>query len=201
MQNIQMNGIEKDGLKQKIANDFNIPIENIDDGFLNFIQEFINSRGSSEEYFKIQKEIPSTPPDTTSFLIPRTYYYISVKKTTWILIGLLLDILITKGIATTFLSLLGIIGQSVAKLSIKNGEVCCYYEGISLKKEGIKKFDENHILNRITGKSCLYPDFGCIYNKNGTCSIRFEDLQQVFQGLKDKAVISRTEDNRWSVEL
>jgi hypothetical protein len=143
---------------------------------LEFIENFIKSKSSSGEYFKKKIEFPSAPPGVIQFLIPKIYYFINVKRTTWMSIGLLLDIFVTKGVTSAFLSSLGVIGRSIAKLNLKNGEVCCYYEALSLKKEGIEKFTENQLLHRISNKKCLNPRFNCIYNKQGLCSMNVKDL-------------------------
>jgi len=193
--------VDKEELKQKIARDFDIPIDYINDGFLEFIENFIELKGSSLEYFKKQIEFPSAPPGVIQLLIPKIYYFINVKKTTWMTIGLLLDIFVTKGVTSAFLSSLGVIGRSIAKLNLKNGEVCCYYEALSLKKEGSDKFTVNQLLRRISNKECSNPKFNCIYNKQGLCSIDVKDLQQVISNLEVKSVLSKTEDGKWRVEL
>ncbi len=193
--------VDKEKLKQKIARDFDIRVDHINDEFLEFIENFIESKSSPLEYFKKQIEFPSAPPGVISFLIPKIYYFINVKKTTWMTIGLLLDIFVTKGVTSAFLSSLGVIGRSIAKLNLKNGEVCCYYEALSLKKEGIEKFTENQLLHRISNKKCLNLKFNCVYNKQGLCSINSKDLQQVISNLGEKSVLSKTEDGKWRVEL
>ena len=195
--------VSKDELKQKIAEDFDIPLDKINDEFLKFLEKFIESKASSTEYLIKKIEVPAVqlPPDVQPLLVPKIYYFINVKKTTWMAIGLLLDIFITKGVATAFLSSLGIIGQSIAKLNLRNGEVCCYYQALFLKRDGVKKFTENQIFKKVYKKTCFNPNFNCIYNNHGICSISAKDLKRIIKNLKDKSVISKTEDNKWRVEL
>ena len=205
MDRIYLEKVDKNKLKQEIAKDFGIPVERIDDKFLEFIEKFIESKSFSDEYFK-KKIIDISPPalpGTMELLvcIHKTYYFINVKKTTWTTIGLLLDLFVTKGVASAFLSSLGVIGRSIAKLSLKNGEVCCYYQALSLKKEGVEKFTGDQLFYRIGNKKCSNPEFNCIYKKQDLCSINVKDLQQVIGNLERKSVISKTEDGKWRVEL
>lgn len=201
MDYVRMDTVEKEKLKQRISEDFNFSHDILKDEVIEFIQKFLETRGSDEEYLIHQVEIPSSPPGTSSFLIPRVYYFINVKKATWTFIGLLLDLLLTKGIATTFLSALGIIGQCVAKLNPKNGEICAYYEALLMKKEGQQKFSDKDILSRMSKKDCQYPLFSCIYNKKGACLMRIDNVKEIIQNLEKKGIFSKTEANNWSVEL
>jgi len=207
MEYIQIRGIEKDGLKSKLAEDFSIPYRAIEDEFLQFMEEFVNTR-NSDEYITSNIEIPSLNSDISflssdriSFVIPRIYYNINVKKTTWILIGMLLDIFVTKGVVLVSLSALGIVGQTIGKLNVKNGEVCTYYQAIKLKKQGTKEFEVRDIYNQIKGRNCPYLEFGCVYNQNGKCNIKLSNLKENFQKLKEIGAFSISSNNKWRVEL
>lgn len=194
---------DKEKLKEKIASDFNIPLSCLSDEILDFIENFIKSKGSSDEHFEKELIFPPSQSGTLQFLIPKIYYFVNVKRTTWQIIGLLLDALVTKGLALPLLSLLGVIGQSVAKLNIENGEVCCYTEMLSLKKDGLKEFTEKDLYEKIknNNKKCLNPNFNCIYKKKELCSTTPNNLQRIFSNLKQKSVISETKEGKWKVEL
>lgn len=205
MKNVRMHKIRKDEMKRRIAREFDIPSEKVTDELLKSIQEFVKTKSSGEEYWEEQTEIeiPSIPPgaDVKFCLIPTTYYFVNIKNTTLVLIGLLLDIYIAKGFASVFLTSSGIIGKFAAKLTSTNGEVCVYYESLLLKKNVIDKFNDNEVLSRISQKDCKYPELNCKYNDNGTCSLQLNYLQEILNSLKEKSVFSRTEDNKWRVEL
>lgn len=206
MENVRMYKIEKDEMKRRIAREFDISSEKVTDELLESIQEFVKTKSSGGEYWEERIEMASIPPGTfppgTKFcLIPETYCFVNIKRTTWVLIGLLLDILIAQGVASAFLNSLGIIGKCVAKLDPKNGEICVYYESLLLKKDGIGKFEDNEVLSRISQKDCKYPKLNCEYNDNGTCSLQLKYLQEILDSLKEKSVFSRTEANKWRVEL
>ncbi|KUK17028.1 hypothetical protein [Thermococcus sibiricus] len=205
MEYIQIRGIEKDGLKSKLVEDFGIPYRAIEDEFLQFMEEFVNTR-NSDEYITSNIEIPSLNSDTSSLpsgtislLIPRIYY--NIKKTTWILIGMLLDVFVTKGVASGSLSALGIAGQAIGKLNVKNGEVCTYYQAIKLKKQGTKEFEVRNRYNQIKGRNCPYLEFECVYNQNGKCNIKLSNLKENFQKLKEIGAFSISSNNKWRLEL
>jgi hypothetical protein len=202
MEYIQIYKIEKNRLKKKIAEDFNVPSEDIKDEFLKFMEEFVEAKHSTDEYIKSSMEIPpSTPPVTLFLLIPRIYYHINVKKATYMTIGLLLDLFITRGVATFSLSMLGMAGQTIGKLNTKNGEVCVYYQALTLKKKAIKEFGTEDVLNKIGGEDCLYSEFKCSYNQNGKCNIKLENLKENFQKLEKIGAFSRMQNDMWRVEL
>jgi len=198
---IQLYKIEKDELKKKIAEDFNVPYVDIKDDFLEFMEKFVEAKHSTDEYVKSSMEIPPSPPDTLQLLIPCIYYHINVRKTTWMIIGFLLDLFITKGAVTFSLSMLGVVGQTIAKLNVKNGEVCIYYQTLTLKKKMIEEFGVKDIFNKINGRNCPYPEFKCGYNQNGKCTIKLEDLKENFQKLKEIGAFSKTQNNKWRVEI
>jgi len=198
---IQLYKIEKDGLKKKIAEDFNVPCKYIKDEFLEFMEKFVEAKHSADEYIKSSTEIPPLPADIIQFLIPRIYYHVNVKKTTWRIIGLLLDLFITKGVASFSLSMFGVVGQTIGKLNVKNGEVCIYYQALTLKKKTIKEFEAKDIFDKINDRNCPYPEFKCRYNQNGKCTIKLKDLKENFQKLKEIGAFSKTQNNKWRVEI
>lgn len=201
MEYIRIYKIGENGLKEKIAEDFNVPYEDIKSEVLEFMEKFVEAKHSTDEYIKTSMEFPPSPPDTIAFLIPRIYYHISVKKTTWMILGLLLDLFVTRGLAMFSLSMLGVAGQTIGKLNAKDGEVCIYYQALTLKKEAIKEFRTEDVFNKINGRNCLYSEFQCSYSQNGKCTIKLENLKENFQKLKEIEAFSRTQNNKWRVEL
>lgn len=109
-----------------------------------------------------------------------------------------MDLLLTKGAASTALASLGVTGQAIGKLNIENGEVCNYYQACALKN---KEFNEEDIFDKISDRDCPYPEFECIYKRNNKCSIKMSDLKQNFDRLKEIGAISKTKSNKWRVEL
>lgn len=198
---IQLHKIEKSSLKKKMAEDFNTSPEEIKDEFLEFMKKFVKEKHPAYEYIKSSKEVPPSSPDTISLLIPCTYYHVNVKKTTWMIIGLLLDLFITKGAITFSLSMLGAAGQTIHKLNPKNGEVCIYYQALTLKKKGGKEFLTKDISIKIDGRNCSRPEFKCGYSQNGKCTIELGQVKEIFQKLKEIGAFSTTQNNKWRVKL
>lgn len=185
-------------LKEKLAKDFNILSGDIPDEFLEFMEKVVKMRNSPDEYIQTRMEIPQSLPNTLQFLIPRIYYHINIKKATWTMFGLILDLLLTKGVALTALALLGVTGQAIGKIEIENGEICNYYQVCALKH---KEFKEEDIFNRISDRDCPYPDFECVYKRNDKCSIKISGLKRNFDRLREIGAISKTKSNKWRVEL
>lgn len=65
---------------------------------------------------------------------PLGYYVVNVKKSTWTVLGFVVDLLCAGGAASATLGALGIIGQSISRLKEANKEICVYTELLCYKE-------------------------------------------------------------------
>lgn len=201
---IKLDDLEMGDLKKKISKDFKIPHTELKDEFLEFVENFIETRATEEEYIEKETKMPTFPRDQIGMTIdfgPRTYYHINVKRTTWFLLGLILTIILTKELAPSLLYIFVGIGVTTAKLSPINGEICIYFQAHLLKKSKMRKFEEKDIFNRIAKRKCLDRRLGCMYCKKEKCSIRLSCVKNIFVSLKEKGALIKTQDNKWRVPL
>ena len=84
MQYLQIRKATEKQVKDLLASASNIPADEINDEHIEFLMEYVNQKGSGEEYIKEKKELPSTPVETSSIglLLWKTYYHINIKNTT-----------------------------------------------------------------------------------------------------------------------
>ena len=134
------------------------------------------------------------------FLVPQTYYHINVKVATWTIIGLLLDLFITRGIAVTLLASAGLIGRAIGLLNRENGELCIYFSALSLVNEASETFQEADILSKIARRPCTNPKLVCPYRKNTRCTIKKTNITEIFGSLKDKGVFTKNSFGKWKIE-
>lgn len=94
-----------------------------------------------DEAFDIKKEKPEQT-DGLGFIVPKTNYYLNVKKTTIAFIGLLLDIQFAEGFASFVLNIFGITADAIRKLT--NIEKCVL---LLLKTDSITLVNGEYVLN------------------------------------------------------
>ena len=97
---------------------------------------------------------------------PIGYYSVNVKKTTWTLIGLILDVTLTMGAASAALAALGIIGQSIGKVTEENGELCVYRFLLTSRGPQTTRRVEMQMPH-----SCFRAVSKCRYRQHGKCSV------------------------------
>ena len=144
-----------------------------------------------------RSEYPPGHEKIIGLMVPVIYYTINVKRFIWTLAGLLLDLYVTKGLATGTLSVFGVTGQCITKLIKENGEVCVYKE---LWRKGTKTIKQ--INNSLRRKDCLFKDFACTYrNESGICIISKEDIQENLRRMQERQVVTGTRDKKWKAEF
>jgi len=145
--------------------------------------------------------ILSPEPDMMYFMLPRTYYFINIKKTTLTFILVALDFFFTKGLLTPTVGTVFDLGRTVARLNPENGEFCIYSEAILLKKDEKKRFKESDIYSRLNDQPCKHESVNCIYNKEKNCVITLENTRNIFRNLEKKTVFSQTKTDNWKANL
>lgn len=111
-------------------------------------------------------------------------YHISIKITTIVICALLLDITLTKGAASSLLSLSGVTTRGVAKLDDYKGQKCILRETLRTKD----KVGNSHILEKFHGECCNNDIAQCKYRKGVNCICCQEEVEKVFEGLADNQV-------------
>ena len=122
-------------------------------------------------------------------------YYINIKKTTMLIIGLILDILFTKGFTSLFLNFNGI--DIIPLQKLKSYEKCILKE-IVLSKGKLSSPDDFLDKDRI----CVNNDITqCCYRKyNSECALNKETLNFNIDSLISKKIL-RKEEKRYIIEF
>lgn len=113
---------------------------------------------SEDEFITAEIRTQKLPDGYVGLLTPDYQYSINIKRTTIIIVALLLDLKFTSGFASTFMTLTGLSNQSVKKLQKSHK---CLVAEISLKK-GCRQ-DELDFEN----KECVWNNLECDYRKDG----------------------------------
>lgn len=117
-------------------------------------------------------------------------YHISIKTTTIVICALLLDITLTKGAASSLLSLSGVTTRGIAKLDDYKGQKCILREALRTKD----KVGNSHILEKFHGECCNNDIAQCKYRKAVKCICCQEEVEKIFEGLADNHVFVKDEN-------
>lgn len=122
--------------------------------------------------------------DRLAFMIPKTNYYLNVKKTTIAFIGLLFDIQFTEGFTSFVLSIFGITADTIRKLT--GIEKCVL---LLLKTDSIIIDNGEYAIS--DDSKCMNFALGCTYCQYDKCHLSKEVLNDTVQKLLDEKVIKR----------
>lgn len=111
-------------------------------------------------------------------------YHIGIKTTTIVICALLLDITLTKGAASSLLSLAGVTAKGIAKLDDYEGQKCILRETLRVKD----RVGNAHILEKFHGECCNNDIAQCKYRKAAECICRQEQVEKIFEGLADQHI-------------
>ncbi|MBP3477754.1 MAG: hypothetical protein J6K48_15785 [Lachnospiraceae bacterium] len=139
-----------------------------------------------DEAFDIKEEIQKQE-DGLGFIVPRTNYYLNVKKTTIAFIGLLFDIQFTKGFASFVLDILGITADKIRKLT--DIEKCVL---LLIRTGSITISSGGYVFG--STPNCMNFALGCTYCQYDRCHLPQEVLNDTVQKLLEDKVI-RCKDN------
>lgn len=134
-----------------------------------------------DEAFDVKEEKPKQE-NGLGFMVPKTNYYLNVKKTTLAFIGLLLDIQFANGFASFVLNIFGITADTIRKL--KDREKCVL---LILKTNSIIMDNGKYTLNG--APKCMNFALGCTYRQYDTCCLSNEVLHDTVQRLLNEKVI------------
>lgn len=114
-------------------------------------------------------------------------YYINLPKSVLMVIALILDITLTKGIISGVCGMLGVQTQAFYHINRHKGEACllreCLRNGNAANSDGY---------SYLTGKECINNDLECQYrNEDGQCCIQKTDIEEVLTHFKEAHIIKR----------
>lgn len=134
-----------------------------------------------DDVFNITEEIPEQK-DGLGFIVPKTNYYLNIKKTTLAFIGLLFDIQFTQGFTSFVLNIFGITADTIRKLS--NIEKCVL---LLVKTDSVTTNNGGYALDGIP--KCMNFLLGCTYCQYDKCHLSKEILNDTIQKLLEEKII------------
>ena len=134
-----------------------------------------------DEAFDVTEE-KQVQENGLGFMVPKTNYYLNVKKTTIAFIGLLFDIQFTKGFASFALNIFGITADTIRKLT--DIEKCVL---LLLKTNSITTDNGKYTVSDTS--KCMNFTLGCTYCKYNKCHLSKEILNDTVQKLLNEKVI------------
>lgn len=150
--------------------------------FIQNLPSFMNIL-DNDEAFDI-KEQKQEQKDGLGFIVPKTNYYLNIKKTTIAFIGLLFDIQFTQGFASFALSIFGITADSIRKLS--NIEKCVL---LLVKSDSVTVDNDVYVYS--STPNCVNFALGCTYCQYDRCHLAKEILNDSIQKLLEEKIIKR----------
>ena len=162
----------------------NLGIENASDAerildFLSAHQELV-----SDTELLLAKE-PEDSPNHMEMTFGDTSYYVNIKTTTIVMAAFLLDIMLTKGLAATALSLLGApTGPVFHVIDEQNGEKCILREVIRVRK------GTEELLATAEGM-CIYPQSRCKFRDRDFCNCGKSDVVHIMESLCKKNIMKK----------
>ena len=116
-------------------------------------------------------------------------YYINIKVTTLVLCALFLDITLTLGAASALLSLAGISGKAMIKLSDTKGEKCILRELLRRKN----RMGNSRMLEAFSG-NCVNHDIpNCKYRRASACGCTPAQVEDILKQLEKNSIITKTD--------
>lgn len=134
-----------------------------------------------DETFDVKEE-KQEQENRLGFMVPKTNYYLNVKKTTIALIGLLFDIQFMEGFASFVLGIFGITADTIRKVS--EIEKCVL---LLIKTDSIIMEDGKYALS--STPNCKNFTLRCTYCQYDKCHLSKEVLNDTVQKLLDAKVI------------
>ena len=114
-------------------------------------------------------------------------YYINLPKCVLMVIALILDITLTKGIITGICGMLGVQTQSFYHINQHKGGACLLRECLSNNNA-----TDTDGYSYLTGNECINNDLECQYrNENEQCCIQKTDIEKVLTHFKELQIIER----------
>lgn len=149
------------------------------------MSSFIDVLGDDEVFDAMEEKQGQN--DGLGFMVPKTNYYLNIKKTTIAFIGLLFDIQFTKGFASFVLDIFGITADTIRKLT--DIEKCVL---LLLKTDSITIENGEYAVS--DASKCMNFALGCTYCQYDKCRLSKEVLNDTVKKLLDEKII-KCKDN------
>ena len=127
---------------------------------------------------------------TLSYMMFSSDYFINIKATTLLIIGIVLDLQLNFGPFLTILGAVGLNLNAITKLSQYEGEKCLVIESI---KDITHKITSS-ILTKYKRK-CANPKLKCKYYETGKCRVMIKEIEQILNDLSSKNVFRKVDSN------
>ena len=131
------------------------------------MSSFIDVLGDDEVFDAMEEK--QEQKDGLGFMVPKTNYYLNIKKTTIAFIGLLFDIQFTKGFASFVLDIFGITADTIRKLT--DMEKCIL---LLLKTDSITIDNGEYAVSDVS--KCMNFALGCTYCQYDKCRLSKETI-------------------------
>jgi hypothetical protein len=161
--------------------------------------KLISLTGDPDDQVTIWTETPDLPPGTRGFLLANTFCNINVKRTSIIMAAIILDALLTNGLATAALHLGGSMKRGVAKIDPGSGEYCCLVHAGKARDAGAALTPDT-VQQMISGKPCPFIELNCRLMRERICGAQLNDIDLLFQSLEEKGALERNDGN-WIIPL
>ncbi|PRX21694.1 hypothetical protein BX659_13136 [Orenia metallireducens] len=136
-----------------------------------------------EEYVNILKNPTRMRPGFYNTIMFDTKYSINIRKSLLILIMLILDSNLTKGVASTALTMTGIASKTIYKITEQ--ERCILLDTLISDKRVIDDY-------LYFEKECVQNDIECPYRSNYLCNRNIAEIDNLVNELMRKEIINRS---------
>lgn len=140
----------------------------------------------NDESLTTSIDLSSFPSGVIGFMTPEYNYYINIKITTIVVLALILDIALTKGVISTVLNMCGFSSTSIVTLDERNGEKCIIKETLISRN----RYGSQNVLSRFAGK-CCNNDLNCRFRAGDDCTCTKEDITTIYQRLSEKNLFKK----------
>jgi hypothetical protein len=148
---------------------------------LDYLQKH-NELLDDDEYVNIEAKVNKPSPGPIGFILMNKKYSINIKKSTIIILAFLLDLNLSKGIASLVLNLSGFSFQVLQK--IENEEKCLVIDILLGNKKNASDFNYNN-------EECVQNEIKCPYRDEYFCKRPIETINNLFEKLIAKQVIQK----------
>lgn len=110
-------------------------------------------------------------------------YYINLPKSIAMVIAMILDLTLTKGVVSGICGILGVQSQAFFRINQHDGETC-------LLREYLRRRDAAGEYDSLAGNECRNHDLACRHRDgNGICCIGKEDIEKVMAYFREAQII------------
>jgi len=142
-----------------------------------------------DEYFRKEQPEDRSQTNSMNLFLKQVNIDLKIKKATFILIALLLDLKFSKGMASAILTSMGLNEQFIRTIDEFHGEKCVLVEIINRQKtfKFSKEININDFL--LNHNECINCDFLCKYRRNEKCAMSTKQLYEILIKFENSKII------------